>query len=94
MNHGYTYKSALAASEKISWRVEDVHAAAPTVHGDADARVLEHAGEVEAGELAALIRIEYLRLAVAGPARRPRPRRRIQRPWCAARIKRGASPSP
>ena len=43
-----------------------VHAAAPTVHGDADARVLEHAGEVEAGELAALIRIEYLRLAVAG----------------------------
>ena len=24
MNHGYTYESALAASEKISWRVEDL----------------------------------------------------------------------
>jgi hypothetical protein len=43
-----------------------VHAPAPPVHGDRDIRVLEHAGEVEAGELAALVRVEYLRLA-GGP---------------------------
>ena len=29
-----------------------VHAAAPAIHGDRDARLPEHAGEVEAGELA------------------------------------------
>ena len=29
-----------------------VHAAAPAIHGNADACVLERAGEVEAGELA------------------------------------------
>ena len=24
MNHGYTYQSALAASEGIKWRIEDI----------------------------------------------------------------------
>ena len=43
-----------------------VHAAAPAVHGDRDAGVLEHIGEVKAGELAALVGIEDLRLAVSG----------------------------
>ncbi len=42
-----------------------VHASSPAVHGDRDTRVLEHAGEVDAGELAALIGIEYLRPAVS-----------------------------
>ena len=32
-----------------------VHVAAPAVHGDGDANVFEHSGELEAGELAALI---------------------------------------
>ncbi len=35
-----------------------VHASSPAVHGDRDTRVLEHAGELEAGELAALVGIE------------------------------------
>jgi len=42
-----------------------VQAPAPPVHGDHDIGVLERAGEVEAGELAALIRVEDLRLAVS-----------------------------
>ena len=42
-----------------------VHAAAPAVHGDRDACILERAGEVEAGKLAALVGVEYLRPAVA-----------------------------
>ena len=48
-----------------------VHAPAPAVHGDRDTRVLEHTGELEAGERAALIGIEDLRPAGAGvpPAR-------------------------
>ena len=41
-----------------------VHVAAPAIHGDRDARVLEQIGELEAGELAALVGVEYLRLAV------------------------------
>ncbi len=40
--------------------------AAPPVHGDRDLGVLEHAGEVEAGELAALVGVEDLGLAVSG----------------------------
>ncbi len=40
-----------------------VHAPAPAVHGDRDTRVLEDTGELEAGELAALIGIEDLRPA-------------------------------
>ena len=43
-----------------------VHAAAAAVHGDADAGVLERAGEVEAGKLTALVGVEDLRPAVAG----------------------------
>ncbi len=43
-----------------------VQAAAPPVHGDRNLRVLEHAGEVEAGELAALVGVEDLGLAVSG----------------------------
>ena len=43
-----------------------VHVPAPAVHGDRDLRVLENAGELVAGELAALIRIEDFRLAVSG----------------------------
>ncbi len=43
-----------------------VHAPAPPIHGDRDARVVERRGEVDAGELAALIRIEDLRPAVSG----------------------------
>jgi len=43
-----------------------VHAPAPTIHGNGDLRALEHAGEVEAGELASLIGIEDFRLAVSG----------------------------
>ena len=43
-----------------------VHIAAPAVHGDRHARILEHAGEVEAGALAALVGVEYLRLAASG----------------------------
>ena len=43
-----------------------VHAAAPAVHGDGDIRVLERAGEVAAGELAALVGVEDLRPAVSG----------------------------
>lgn len=43
-----------------------VYAAAPAVHGNCHIRVLEHAGEVEAGELAALIRIEDFGPAVSG----------------------------
>ena len=43
-----------------------VHTAAPPIHGDGDLRVLEHAGEVEAGELAPLVGIEDFRLAVFG----------------------------
>ncbi len=42
-----------------------VHAAAPTVHGDRHIRVLEDTGEVEAGELAALVGVEDLRLAAS-----------------------------
>jgi hypothetical protein len=37
---------------------------APAVHADGDARRRQHAREIEAGELAALIGIEDLRLAV------------------------------
>jgi len=43
-----------------------VHAAAPTIHGDTDAGVLERAGEVEAGKLTALVSVEDLWPAVAG----------------------------
>ena len=42
-----------------------VHAPAPAVHGDGDAGVFEGGGELEAGELAALVGIEDLRPAVA-----------------------------
>ena len=40
-----------------------VHAPAPAVHGDGG--VFEHGGELEAGELAAVVGIENLRPAVA-----------------------------
>ena len=43
-----------------------VHAPAPPIHGDRDFSSLENAGEVEAGELAALIGIEDFRFAVFG----------------------------
>ncbi len=43
-----------------------VHAAAPAVHGDRHACVLEHIGEVGAGKLAALVGVEDLGLAVSG----------------------------
>ena len=43
-----------------------VHVPAPSVHRYRDLRVLENTGELEAGELAALIRIENLRLAESG----------------------------
>ena len=43
-----------------------VHVAALAIHGDTDVGIPERAGEVEAGELAALIRIEDLRPAVSG----------------------------
>ncbi len=43
-----------------------VHAAAPAVHRDRDAGVREHIGEVCAGELATLVGVEDLGLAVAG----------------------------
>ena len=43
-----------------------VHASAPAVHGDGHIRVLERAGEVAAGELAALVGVEDLRPAVSG----------------------------
>ena len=43
-----------------------VHAAASPIHGDRDARVLEHAGKVEAGELASLVGVEDRRRAVFG----------------------------
>lgn len=46
-----------------------VHAAAPAVHGDRDLRAAERTGEVEAGELASLIRVEYPRRAVSGQRR-------------------------
>ena len=42
-----------------------VHASTPAVHGDGDASVFEGGGEVQAGELAALVGIEDLRPAVA-----------------------------
>jgi hypothetical protein len=42
-----------------------VHAAAPPIHGDCNARVLEDAGEVEAGELASLVGVEDIRAAAA-----------------------------
>ena len=41
-----------------------VHAPAPPVHRDRDPGVLENAGEVEAGELAALVGVEHLGLAM------------------------------
>ena len=43
-----------------------VHAAAPPIHGDRDLGVLERAGEVKAGELAALGGVKDLRFAVFG----------------------------
>ena len=43
-----------------------VHAATATIHGDAHAGVLEDGGEAEAGELAALVRVEDFRVAVVG----------------------------
>ncbi len=43
-----------------------VHAPAPAIHGDRHAGVLEHIGEVGAGELAALVGVEDLRLAGCG----------------------------
>ena len=43
-----------------------VHVPASSVHRYLDLRVLENTGELEAGELAALIRIENLRLAESG----------------------------
>ena len=43
-----------------------VHAPATPIHGDGDFRVLENAGEVKAGELAALVSVEDFRLAVFG----------------------------
>jgi len=45
----------------------DEHVVAPgtfAVHADGDFCIEQHTGEVDAGELAALIRVEYLRLAV------------------------------
>ena len=42
-----------------------VHVPAPTVHGDGDAGVLGGGGELQAGELAAVVGIEDLRPAVA-----------------------------
>ena len=46
-----------------------VHAAAATVHGDAHAGVFEDAGEVEAGELAALVRVGDFWVSVVGQRR-------------------------
>jgi hypothetical protein len=40
-----------------------VHAPALTIHADPDAVGLQHAGEVDAGELAALVSVEDLRPA-------------------------------
>ena len=42
-----------------------VHPAALAVHRDADASLLEHVGEVDAGELAAVVAIKDLRRAIA-----------------------------
>ncbi len=42
-----------------------VHAATPSVNGDGDTRVFEHAGEVEAGKLAALVGVEDFRRGVS-----------------------------
>ena len=42
-----------------------VHTPAPSIHGYRDLHVLENAGKLEAGELAALIGIEDVRFAVA-----------------------------
>src|SRR5439155_17324552 len=41
-----------------------VHAAALPIHADRDTASLEHAGELAAGELAALVRVEDLGIAV------------------------------
>ena len=50
-----------------AFRYHDViHPAPFTVHGDADAGVLESAGEIVAAKLAALIGVENLGLAVEG----------------------------
>ena len=43
-----------------------VHEPAVDIHGDAVAGIPEHAGEVEAGELDALVGVEYLRFAIFG----------------------------
>jgi hypothetical protein len=42
-----------------------VHAPTPAVHGDRDVHTFQHTGEVEAGELAALIGVEDLRPSVS-----------------------------
>jgi len=42
-----------------------VHVSAPAIHGDRDLRILEDAGELEAGELTALIGVEDFRLAIS-----------------------------
>ena len=46
-----------------------VHEPAPAIHGDADAGILERAGEVEAGKPAALVGVEDFRFAVSGQRR-------------------------
>ncbi|KXN97837.1 hypothetical protein LS48_14620, partial [Aequorivita aquimaris] len=43
-----------------------VHPTPPTIHADADLGVAQHAGEGEAGELAALVSVEDFRLAEPG----------------------------
>ncbi len=73
-----------------------VHAAPATVHGDRGARVLERAGEVEAGELATLIGVEDIQACRIGSALRSRPRRRTGRPGCSTTARQGhiGSPNP
>ena len=58
-----------------------VHAAATAIHADLDIGGLQHAGEREAGELAALIGVEYLWLAVARQGPPLKPPRKNRHPW-------------
>jgi hypothetical protein len=52
------------ANSRVS-RSKVIQAPAPPVHGDCDAGVLEHASELKAGELTALVGVEDLGPAVA-----------------------------
>ena len=58
---GFIFERAPQAFDK-----NVVHASAPPIHGDRGLRVLENTGKVIAGELASLVGIEDVRLAVSG----------------------------